>query len=67
MIVEIRTFADLQKEVHDALRAQNPEWVQSNGESPLCDSYEARLAELLRLCSKKAERSEESRSFVRLN
>jgi len=32
---------------HDDLRIQHPEWVQPNGESPTCDSYEARLMELL--------------------
>jgi hypothetical protein len=33
--------------MHDALRAQHPEWVQPNGQSPMCDAYEARLKELL--------------------
>jgi hypothetical protein len=28
---------------------QNPEWIESNGESPICDFYEARFAELLGL------------------
>jgi hypothetical protein len=26
---------------------QHPEWVQANGESPPCDSYESRLMHLL--------------------
>jgi hypothetical protein len=42
-------YAVLQREIHYALRAQHPEWVQPNGESPTCDSYESRLAELLRI------------------
>jgi hypothetical protein len=42
-------YAELQREIHHALRAQHPEWVQPNGESPTCDSYESRLAELLRI------------------
>ena len=29
------------------LRIQHPEWVEPNGECPMCDSYEARLIELL--------------------
>jgi hypothetical protein len=33
--------------MHEDLRTQHPEWVQPNGESPLCDSYEARLMETL--------------------
>ena len=42
-------YAELQREIHYALRAQHPEWVQPNGESPTCDSYESRLAELLHI------------------
>ena len=41
------TYADLRKQMHDDLRMQHPEWVQPNGESPMCDSYEARLLQLL--------------------
>jgi hypothetical protein len=47
MAQEIRTYTDLLQKIHDDLRIQHPEWVQQNGESPLCDSYEARLMELL--------------------
>ena len=46
---EIPGYAQLQRQIHDALRAQHPEWVQPNGGSPICDSYESQLAELLRL------------------
>jgi len=44
---QIRTYAELRKQIHDDLRVQHPEWVGPNGESPMCDSYEARLMELL--------------------
>ena len=47
MTQELRTYADLLQKIHDDLRIQHPEWIQQNGESPLCDSYEARLMELL--------------------
>jgi hypothetical protein len=47
MAQELRTYADLLQKIHDDLRIQHPEWIQQNGESPLCDSYEARLMELL--------------------
>jgi hypothetical protein len=47
MAQEIRTYSDLLQKIHDDLRIQHPEWIQQNGESPLCDSYEARLMELL--------------------
>jgi hypothetical protein len=42
----------LLQQIHDDLRIQHPEWVQPNGESPTCDSYEARLMELLSLDAK---------------
>ena len=47
MAQEIHTYADLLLKIHDDLRIQHPEWIQPNGESPMCDSYEARLMELL--------------------
>ncbi len=47
MVYQVYTYADLRKQIHDDLRIQHPEWVQPNGECPMCDSYEARLMELL--------------------
>jgi len=47
MLQQVYTYADLQRQIHHDLRIQHPEWVQPNGESPMCDSYEARLLELL--------------------
>ena len=47
MLQQVQTCAELRKQFHDDLRIQHPEWVQPNGESPTCDSYEARLMELL--------------------
>ena len=44
---QIHTYTELQQQVHNDLRIQHPEWVEPNGESPTCDSYEARLVELL--------------------
>ena len=43
----IHTYAELRKQIHDDLRLQHPDWIQPDGESPICDSYEARLMELL--------------------
>ena len=34
---------NLRQQIHDDLRRQHPEWVLPNGESPICDAYEARL------------------------
>ena len=46
---EILSYTDLQRQIHEDLRAQHPEWVKPNGDCPTCDSYEVRLAELLSL------------------
>ena len=46
-IFEDAIYADLQREIHDALLAQHPDWILPNGDSPTCDSYDARFAELL--------------------
>jgi len=43
----VGTFSALQLQIHDDLRAQHPEWIEPDGESPMCDFYEARLAQLL--------------------
>src|ERR1700756_5187644 len=44
---QIHTYSELRQKIHDDLRLQHPEWIQPNGESPICDSYEARLIETL--------------------
>jgi hypothetical protein len=43
----VDNVASLQFQIHNDLRVQHPDWVQSNGDCPECDFYEARLAELL--------------------
>ena len=43
----VHTYTELRQQIHDDLRLQHPEWVQPNGESPICDSYDARLMELI--------------------
>ena len=53
---EVRAYAQLQHDIHDALRVQHPEWIEPNGECPTCESYESRLAELLGLSSPKNDR-----------
>jgi hypothetical protein len=47
MAQEIRNYANLLQQIRNDLRIQHPEWIQQDGESPMCDSYEARLLELL--------------------
>jgi hypothetical protein len=44
---QLHSYADLKKQIHNDLRIQHPEWIQPNGESPMCDSYEARLVKTL--------------------
>ena len=44
---QILIYTELRKQIHNDLRIQHPEWVESNGECPMCDSYETRLIELL--------------------
>jgi hypothetical protein len=44
---QIRTYTELRQQIHEDLRIQHPEWVGPDGESPMCDFYEARLIELL--------------------
>jgi hypothetical protein len=40
-------ITELRQQIHRDLRIQHPEWIQPNGESPMCDSYEARFMEVL--------------------
>jgi hypothetical protein len=44
---QIRTYSDLQEQLHRDLIAQHPEWIDANGDCPTCDSYDRRLAELI--------------------
>lgn len=54
---EVRSYVQLQQEIHDALRKEHPEWVEPNGDCPTCESYESRLAELLGVSSPNEHRS----------
>ena len=46
---EIRSYVQLQHQIHDALREQHPEWIEENGDCPTCESYESRFVELLNI------------------
>jgi queuine/archaeosine tRNA-ribosyltransferase len=54
---EIRSYVQLQDQIHDALREQHPEWIEPNGDCPTCESYESRFAELLDLFQSNERRS----------
>ena len=45
----INAIANLRQQIHNDLRKQHPEWILPNGESPICDVYEARFMNLLAL------------------
>ena len=47
MAHQVHTYTELRQQIHDDLRIQHPDWVQPNGESPMCDAYDARLMKLL--------------------
>ena len=47
--VEAAAYGQLQREMHDALLRQHPEWMEGDGNCPKCDDYDRRFAELLNL------------------
>ena len=47
MAHQVHTYTELRQQIHEDLRAQHPECVEPEGKSPMCDSYEAHLMELL--------------------
>jgi len=44
---KIRTYEELQRHILNALRDQNPDWIESDGSSPIFESYQKRFAEQL--------------------
>jgi hypothetical protein len=53
MAEKIRSYAELRELIRASLRVQHPEWIQPNGESPICDEYDSRLADLLSLIERR--------------
>ena len=51
---QIQSCNELQQQIHNDLRVQHPDWVQADGKSPMCDSYEARLTQLLESVTQRA-------------
>jgi len=54
---EIEPYVQLQRQMHEALLKEHPEWVQANGECPTCETYESCLEGLLGLSSQSDHRS----------
>jgi hypothetical protein len=44
---DVLAYVQLQQQMHEALREQHPEWVDSDGRCPTCEVYESRFAQLL--------------------
>jgi hypothetical protein len=57
LVAEVPAYAQLQREMHDALRAQHPDWILPNGDCPTCESYDARFAELLMYMQPRSSRA----------
>jgi hypothetical protein len=47
MLRQNDNYADLLHQIRNDLLRQHPEWIESDGQCPMCDSYEARLIKLL--------------------
>jgi hypothetical protein len=47
LVPEVPGYTELQGEMHDALCAQHPEWIEADGKSSTCDYYESLFADLL--------------------
>jgi hypothetical protein len=52
----VRSYVQLQQQIHEALRKEHPEWLEPNGDCPTCELYESRLTELLGLSSPREQR-----------
>ena len=46
---EAAPYVALQREMHDALLTQHPEWIERDGNCSKCDDYDRRFAQLLSL------------------
>ena len=49
LALEAPVYVALQREMHDALLMQHPEWIERDGNCPKCDDYDRRFAQLLGL------------------
>ena len=47
MTDKICSYAELRELIRVSVRVQHPEWIEPNGDSPICDFYDARFAEIL--------------------
>ena len=47
LAVEAPAYVALQREMHDTVLMQHPEWIERDGNSPKCNDYDRRFAQLL--------------------
>ena len=47
LAVQAAAYVALQRDMHDALLRQHPEWIERDGNCPKCDDYDRRFAQLL--------------------
>jgi hypothetical protein len=45
--LSVRTYRQLKRQLHKDLLAQHPEWTDADGNCPIADDYERRLAQLI--------------------
>jgi hypothetical protein len=49
------SISELRQQIYHDLRIQHPDWVELNGECPMCDSYVERLMEELSMAEGSSE------------
>jgi hypothetical protein len=49
------SISELQQQIYHDLRIQHPDWVEPNGECPMCDAYGVRLMEELSMAEGSSE------------
>jgi hypothetical protein len=54
-IPSVRTYRELQRQLHKDLPAQHPEWIDADGNCPACNDYERRLAQLISIFKSQAK------------
>jgi hypothetical protein len=61
---EIHTYTELKEQIHEDLRTQHPEWIESGGKCPKCDEHEARLKKLLEALARGERNTETSQRVL---
>jgi len=62
---EIQDYTKLQEQMHKALAAEHPEWIEADGDAPMLDLYDARFAELLTMIQSSTDRRAARQPFNR--